>query len=154
MITKRDIALGSTVHVAYRKENCINEQVVEMNLDQEDNVEFSIDGGVILKVPFSDIQDIFIKSEGRGLFCSSLVTGAGAFQICNLTPQEFSDLTRGRRFLVLVDADVYALEKREDSPGSAMEAYSNIFNALDSGRFDAVAGLTRQTNCYHFKEIR
>ena len=164
-VTKREIALGLLSKPAYRGDySCerymsdgetVSFQVLKRNSDF--NAEFTINGDPSKKIWLSQLNQLYLATEGRGLHCGKIVFKKGNEQLLgNMLVNDFMDAVEGKRFQVITHGDLYAINRWSPKCRS-FDTYGEIrdyiCDALDEGRYQDVQGMTKSMTCYDLYEV-
>ena len=102
-------------------------------------------------IDFDDLSKLFIKSLGKSMYCSTIYSDDGEYQLYKLTSEEFKRLVWGKHYKVFIDDSVYTLI---DYP--AENAHEKLKEILNEDSHEVVVDSdTRfiQSRCMHFDEV-
>jgi len=164
-LSPRDFALGALVSPAQGARDGVSRfleegEEVTFTLDHmvgTTNAEFLVNDDQSRRMLFSQLCSFFLCREGRALYSGTLTAGGVKASLATMSVDNFMRLVSGRRLRVSVDSSMYAIDTQ--SPRSCRfstmsELRDFICDALDSGRYDDMNGMTRANPCYSLTEVQ
>ena len=75
-----------------------------------------------LNISFGELSKLFVKSLGTSMYCCTLYSSAGEFQLYKMSKEEFNELVSGKKFKVFIDENVFTLaEYPYKNPADALK---------------------------------
>lgn len=102
-------------------------------------------------ISFAELSKLFVKSLGKSMYCCTLYSSAGEFQLYKMSKEEFNKLVSGRKFKVFMDENVFTLA---DYPyNNPTDALKMILNETSSKVMVENDPRFVRSTCMQFEEI-
>ena len=164
-LSPRDFALGALVSPAQGARDGVcrfleDGEEVSFTLDHmigTTNAEFIINDNPSRRMLFSQLCSFFLCREGRSLYSGTVAAAGVSASLATMNVETFMRLVTGRRLRVSVDNTMYAIDTQSPRSGrfsTMSELRDFVCDALDSGRYEDMSGMTRSNPCYSFREVQ
>ena len=162
-LSLRSLALGSLSRPQGRPSDGVDRTLsqgerVSLSLASrlgEDDAEFIVNADPMRRVRFSQFSSVFVTEAADALYCGTLSCDEGDLSLASMACEDFISLVSGRIFSVETASGMYAVDTAVAARrvgGTMADVLSYIGDALASGRFDEVSGLTVPAPCWSLRE--
>lgn len=164
-LSPRDFALGALVSPAQGSRDGVcrflnDGEDVYFTIDHmigTTNAEFLVNNDPSRRMLFSQLCSFFLCKEGRSLYSGTVAAGGVKASLATMNVDTFMRMVTGRKLRVSVDSSMYAIDTQSPRSGrfSTMSQLRDfICDALDSGHYDQMSGMTRSNPCYSLTEVQ
>lgn len=104
-------------------------------------------------ITYSLLNGLFIKERSTGVYCCSIESKDGLYQLYRLQEEEFWEVVQGKTFLVVTDLSTLRISdsylSRSFPLGQSMD---EVFEHMEKGE-DDIGDLVYAAPCFQFVEI-
>ena len=104
-------------------------------------------------VEYNLLNGLFIKDHKTGVYCCSIESTEGQFQLYRLSEDEFWRVVQGKSFMVITDFSTFRIDDSVLSDKHPL-GYSikSVFRAIENGNHDN-NDITYAAPCFQFVEV-
>ena len=82
-------------------------------------------------IKFSQLNGVYIKPNSQSVYCCSISTSDGIYQICRLSESDFWQIVKDREFMVIIDNNTLQINCED---GLALDKAQEVFSLIDQGK--------------------
>ena len=104
-------------------------------------------------ITYSLLNGLFIKERSTGVYCCSIESKDGLYQLYRLQEEEFWKIVQGKTFLVVTDLSTLRISDSYLSQNFPLgQSMDEVFKHMEKGE-DDIGDLVYAAPCYQFAEI-